>query len=324
MDLPRKASDSGTGVRFGFRSPLAHLLVAAALLIPLAAMLPYSYAMVTGGRDTKDRRPGTSTMPWPDEGQSIVHAEGVGELGSSGDRKPVPIASLTKVMTAYVILKDHPLRGSAEGPAITVDGQAAKEAGHRDESTAPVREGQRFTERQLLYLMLLPSGNNVARLLARWDSGSQEAFVQKMNRAASALGMTDTRYTGASGYETDTRSTAADQLKLARRAMRDRVLRAIVATPSVIVPGIEGPVDNTNRLLGKSGVIGLKTGSSSSSGGCLMWAAHSDPENGRSPLIFGVVLGQLTGKPAEQTLAAAVIRSHRLVTAAQRIVAARP
>ncbi|GAA3111736.1 D-alanyl-D-alanine carboxypeptidase family protein [Streptosporangium carneum] len=254
-------------------------------------------------------------LPWPREGQAAVEVEGRGLLGVRGAQTPVPIASLTKVMTAYVILKEHPLRTGQNGPLITIDTLAEQESSSHDESTVYVIQGRSYTQRQLLQLMLIPSGNNIARLLARWDAGSQKAFVGKMNRAAAELGMTDTVYTGASGYEDTTRSTAVDQLKLARAAMGNAVLRAIVATRETTVPGIVGKILNTNTLLGTSGVIGLKTGSSTAAGGNLMWAARS----GRR-LVLGVVLHQRAGSPPAQGLRAALDSSERLVAAIQRVV----
>ncbi|MEV7952701.1 D-alanyl-D-alanine carboxypeptidase family protein [Streptomyces sp. NPDC058316] len=256
-------------------------------------------------------------LPWPREEQTSIEVEGVGSLGSRGGREPVPIASVTKVMTAYVILKEHPLKGGAKGPGITVDAAAAQEAHSLSESSAPVREGQRLTQRELLELLLLPSGNNVARLLARWDAGSQDAFVVKMNRAAAGLGMTRTTYTGASGLETTTRSTADDQLKLARRAMREPVLRAIVAMRETTVPGVPGTITNSNRLLDRPGVIGLKTGSGTAAGGNLMWAAEVRSGTARR-LVLGVVLGQRADTTPAEGLRAALENSGRLIDALQK------
>ncbi|SDK60049.1 D-alanyl-D-alanine carboxypeptidase family protein [Streptomyces indicus] len=246
-------------------------------------------------------------LPWPDEGQAAVAVEQVGVLGTSGPRKPVPIASVTKVMTAYVILRDHPLRDGEDGPLIEVDAQAAREALSPDESSAPVTEGQRLSQRKLLELLLLPSGNNVARLLARWDAGTQEQFVRKMNAAAARLKMKDTTYTGASGFESTTRSTAADQLILARAAMRDPALRATVRMRSTELPGRAAPVPNSNELLDRPGVVGLKTGSSTPAGGNLVWALEvpAGPDGGRKRMVYGVVLGQQAGQPPAAGLRAA-------------------
>ncbi|MYX33382.1 MULTISPECIES: serine hydrolase [unclassified Streptomyces] len=264
------------------------------------------------------------SLPWPRQGQASVLVEGLGDGGDLGDRgaqKPVPIASVTKVMTAYVILRDHPLRGGASGPRITVDQQAADESVSGVESTVPLRLGQRLGERRLLELMLIPSGNNVARLLARWDAGSQEAFVAKMNRAAEELGMDRTTYTGASGIESTTTSTSGDQLKLARQVMRDPVFRAVVAQPSTTVPGVPGSVLNTNTLLGTSGVVGLKTGSSTPAGGALMWAATAPDRHGHGHLALGVVLHQRPGTSPQEGLNAALGAGHTLVEGVRRWVA---
>ncbi|MFI7614921.1 D-alanyl-D-alanine carboxypeptidase family protein [Nonomuraea terrae] len=233
--------------------------------------------------------PGVS-LPWPAEGQAAVEVEGVGSLGVSGEQVPVPIASVTKVMTAYVILRRHPLRPGDDGPTIEVDRTAAEESYAFQESTVPLVEGRRIPLRRLLELMLVPSGNNAARLLARWDAGSQERFAERMNAAAARLGMARTRYTGASGTEDSTVSTAADQLKLATAAMRDPVFREVVAQVDTAVPGDARRLPNSNTLLGRHGVIGVKTGSGTAAGGNLVWASRV-----RGRLVLGVILGQAAG-----------------------------
>ena len=258
------------------------------------------------------------SVAWPSQGQASALVEGLGDSGDLGNRdtqEPVPIASITKVMTAYVILRDHPLRSGQGGPGITIDRTAADESFSGVESSVPVREGQRLSERQVLELMLIPSGNNIARMLARWDAGSQEAFVRKMNRAARDLGMRHTVYTGASGLEETTVSTSADQLKLARRVMRDAAFRSIVAKPSTTVPGVPGTIRNTNTLLGTDGVIGLKTGSSTPAGGALMWAATAPDGHGHDRLILGVVLHQHAGTSPRQGSQAALSNSRTLIEA---------
>jgi D-alanyl-D-alanine carboxypeptidase (penicillin-binding protein 5/6) len=262
----------------------------------------------------------TGGLPWPSEGEAAVAVDGVGGIGTSGTQDPVPIASVTKVMTAYVVLRDHPLGVSDSGPEILVDQEGQDEASAAGESTVPLRAGREFTERQLLELMLVPSGNNVARLLARWDAGSEQAFAVRMNRAAAELGMRRTTYTGASGVENSTTSTATDQLLLLTAVMHNPVFRAIVAKPSTVVRGVPGRFANTNTLLGADGVIGVKTGSSTAAGGALMWAAT--PPNPRTPgLILGVVLAQGTGGTPNAGLADALATSHTLIVGVRRMLA---
>lgn len=94
---------------------------------------------------------------------------------------------------------------------------------------------------------MLPSANNVARLLARWDAGSEEAFIKKMNDQAAKLGMTNTTYADPAGYDSATKSTATDQLKLAEQVMKDDIFRQIVAEPEMRYNGER--ISNTNDLV---------------------------------------------------------------------------
>ncbi len=101
----------------------------------------------------------------------------------------------------------------------------------------PVVAGETITERQALEALLLPSADNMAWILARWDAGSQAAFVARMNDTARRLGMTGTSYTDPSGLDPSTTSTAADQVRLGLAAMRVPALAAIAAMPTALVPG---------------------------------------------------------------------------------------
>ncbi|WP_416371326.1 D-alanyl-D-alanine carboxypeptidase family protein [Streptomyces sp. ID05-18] len=312
--------------RFGFRFRLRR-----SVLVPLTAAVVLvagtgGWYAADGGRSTVGPAPAggpeeavaplarSMHLPWPREGQASVAVEGIGSLGTRGEQKPVPIASVTKVMTAYVILKDHPMRADAPGATVVADRRAADESYSSVETTAPVLAGREYTQRRLLELMMVPSGNNVARLLARWDAGDEKAFVAKMNRAAAGLGMRSTTYTGVSGMEASTRSTAADQLRLARAAMKDPVFRQVVATTSVTAPGAGVTFRNTNKLLGRDGVIGLKTGSSTPAGGNLVWATTQEVA-GVSRLVLGVVLHQRAGTTPTEGSAAAHEASRALITA---------
>ena len=283
-------------------------------------------------------------FPWPTVGQAAVEVVDVGKVGASGmspvaatspdggvPQGAVPIASVTKVMTALVVLTGHPLGTGEDGPSLRVSAEQAAaypaEAA-RGESLVKVVAGATFTERQALQALLLPSANNMARILAAWDAGSIEAFVAKMNATAAALGLDHTRYTDPSGLDPGTVSTAADQVVLARKAMALPVFADIVAQSSATVP-VAGTVTNTNRLLGQDGVVGIKTGSTDEAGNCLMFAAKTTVD-GRQVLIVGVVLGQNSGgngvqKPVFQAArqlvrsVAAALGVHTVLRAGQTI-----
>jgi D-alanyl-D-alanine carboxypeptidase (penicillin-binding protein 5/6) len=293
----------------------------AAILVGMIA----SVAAIAGAHDGDVGRPAHTpattpadlgsgfSLPWPSQGQATVDVEGIGSLGVKGEQRPVPIASVAKVMTALIVLEDHPLHGDDQGPMIRVDGPAAAEASDARQSTVHVQTGQAFSERDMLEMMLIPSGNNVARLLARWDAGSERAFVARMNDAARSLGMTDTAYTGASGFEDSTTSTAVDQLKLAKKIIADDAFTRIVDMPTTTVSGLRDKLVNTNTLLGDHGVIGMKTGSSTPAGGALMWAARQPDATGKTRLVLGVVLDQHQGSSSDDDLRAVLDTSRTLI-----------
>ncbi|MER5896491.1 D-alanyl-D-alanine carboxypeptidase [Streptomyces sp. NPDC001876] len=256
-------------------------------------------------------------MPWPEEGQGVVEVEGVGTIGSYGTEKTAPIASVAKIMTAYVILKEHPITGKQDGEQIEVDKKAGEEANRPDESTAPIKEGQKYTERQMLQLLMIPSGNNVARLLARWDATTVEAFVDKMNAAAEDLGMTKSTYTDPSGLESSTESTPADQLKLAKAVLQYDVFREIVNMPQAEIPGIGKTIYNNNNILLEPGVSGIKTGSSTPAGGNLIWTADTVID-GKSRRIIGAVMGADVDGTLDAKLQRAIQSSLGLIQAAQK------
>jgi serine-type D-Ala-D-Ala carboxypeptidase (penicillin-binding protein 5/6) len=229
---------------------------------------------------------------WPADGQAAVQI-GQSQVQAGPNQHAAAIASVAKVMTAYVVLRDHPLRRGEDGPTITLrdaDVADTDRRRQRQESVVPVAAGEQLTERQALQALLLPSANNIAAVLARWDAGSTDRFVARMNATARTLGMTHTRYTDPSGYDGATVSTAADQARIVDRAMRLPVFASIVATPSATLP-VAGTVHNTNTLLGRNGFVGVKTGSTAAAGGCFAFRAIRWI-HGKRTTITGVVLGQ--------------------------------
>jgi D-alanyl-D-alanine carboxypeptidase (penicillin-binding protein 5/6) len=233
-----------------------------------------------------------STDGWPLRGQGAYVLDN-GRPAVSPHQQPVPIASVAKVMTAYVVLRHDPLRVGDSGRRFVVgqDDVADTETRRRDgQSIVDVRAGEQLTERDALMAILLPSANNVAVLVARQVSGSVASFVAEMNDTARALGMSHTTYTDPSGYDDATVSTALDQLRLARVVAKDETLAAMMATRSYWLP-VAGEVTNTNTLLGHDGFVGMKTGSDKAAGGCFMFRAVWPTDSGNRS-VTGVVLGQ--------------------------------
>jgi D-alanyl-D-alanine carboxypeptidase (penicillin-binding protein 5/6) len=247
---------------------------------------------------------------WPAQGQAAFVQSGEPQIRAGPNQHAAPIASVAKVMTAYLVLRGHPLRPGEDGPTITLTGADVADTDRRrgrQESVVSVAAGERLSELQALQALLLPSANNIAAVLARWDAGSQERFVARMNATARSLGMTHTRYTDPSGYDDATVSTAADQVRIVERAMRLPVFATVVATPSAALP-VAGTVHNTNTLLGRNGFVGVKTGSTAAAGGCFAFRAIRWVD-GKRTTITGVVLGQ----PGHDRIAAGLAAAEAMV-----------
>ncbi|MGA5142467.1 D-alanyl-D-alanine carboxypeptidase [Streptomyces azureus] len=295
-------------------TPLVLLLVVVFGVVQSVRPLPAPTLELTA-EDSYTFEGGKVDIPWPAEGQAALDVQGIGTFGSSGEQKPVPIASVAKVMTAYVILRDHPLKSGEDGPKIEIDQAAEDQSDAGQESTVDVTKGDKISQREALESILIASANNVARLLARWDAGSEKAFVRKMNDAAKDLGMKNTTYTDPSGLNNTTVSTAVDQVKLAKAAMEQPAFREVAAMMSYV--DYKGAKHgNWNRLVGYNDVTGIKTGTTTSALGNLVFSARKDV-NGEVRRIVGAVVRQPAGGPDNTILGAALHEGDKLIKAAQ-------
>ena len=240
--------------------------------------------------------PGTlPSLPWPRVGSAAVGASGPGLIATSGDASPAPAASVAKVMTAMVVLADKPLARGASGPTLVITDQdvATYQADLADQqSVVPVVVGEQLTEFQALEALLIPSGNNIAETLARWDAGSVTAFVAKMNERAAALHMTRTGFADPAGVSIQTVSTPTDLLAMGMAAMQQEVLAQIVNLPQTTLP-VAGTLYNVNSVLGQSGIVGIKTGSGLNFGANFLFAATATVDDAVVTL-YGCVMGQPT------------------------------
>ena len=241
--------------------------------------------------------PGTPpTLPWPARGAAAVGVPGLGVIASSGTEQAIPAASVTKVMTALVLLLEAPLQVGGSGPVYTVtdaDVQAYQADLALGQSVARVEAGEQLTEMRLLQGMLIPSANNYAEMVARWNgAGSIETFVAKMNARAAALKMTHTHFADPAGASPQSVSTPTDLLILGMVAMKDPAFASVVAMPQVDLP-VAGTVYNVNAALGQNGIVGVKTGSGLNAGANFLFAS-SQKIDGRDILVMGCVMGQPT------------------------------
>jgi D-alanyl-D-alanine carboxypeptidase (penicillin-binding protein 5/6) len=212
-------------------------------------------------------------------------------------------ASTTKIMTALVAVSTLPLETRiAVGPDTVIPASF-------NASVAGLRVGDVLTLRELLYALLLPSGDDAAIAIADGVAGSQASFVQLMNAQVGLLGLTGTHYVNVHGLDSPLQySTAHDLALLAARALDEPALATVVATPTLALPATGDHAaytfTNTNRLLTDRpypGVIGVKTGFTDNAGHCLVFAAITP--QGR---LIGVVLNE-PDDPARFTDAQALL-----------------
>lgn len=273
---------------------LAILLAVVALGVYLTSALaaPLPQTALSADRTAALTQP-AAQLAFPSFGGSaitVLNYPGVTE--SSGSTASVPIASMTKTITALLVLAKKPIATGTGGPSITFTqsdvaflDQVQAEGG----SWAPVVAGSTMTEKQALEAMLLPSANNYAMSLATWAYGSIPAFVTAANAWAAAHGLTGTHLVDASGFDPGSVSDPADLLAIGKMVLANPVLAQVVSTKETTVPGA-GKLTNTNSLLGVDGIDGIKTGNTTQAGYCLMFAARVTV--GTTKLrVLGAVLG---------------------------------
>jgi D-alanyl-D-alanine carboxypeptidase (penicillin-binding protein 5/6) len=235
-------------------------------------------------------------LPWPAPAQAAIGAEGAGVLASTPNARPLPIASVAKVMAALVTLEAKPLAIGQQGPTITVtadDVTTYQQDLAAGQSVMAVEAGEQLSEYQALEGLLLPSGNNIATMLGNWAFGSTQALVDRMNGRAKELDLKKTHFTDPSGLDAKTVSVPTDLIVLGETAMKDPVFAEVVARGEDTLP-VAGTVINVNYHLGRNGIVGIKTGSTAAAGAVYLYASTQKLADGRSVLIFGAVQNLLT------------------------------
>jgi D-alanyl-D-alanine carboxypeptidase (penicillin-binding protein 5/6) len=245
---------------------------------------------------------------WPGTGAAAIGAVGFpGVLASSGEQTAIPIASITKMVTALVILEAKPLVGEEPGPTITftdADVDIYYDVIAENGSVAPVVAGMTLTQREALIAMLLPSANNYSASLAVWAYGSLDAYYAAADAWLEKNGLTGTVVADTSGLSPSSVSTPADLVALGKLVVANPTLASIVSLKSADLPVI-GTVKNTNKLLGKHGVDGIKTGTTDEAGACLLFSADLEID-GESVTLVGVMLGADTHPELNEAITALI------------------
>jgi D-alanyl-D-alanine carboxypeptidase (penicillin-binding protein 5/6) len=284
---------------------LCILGISVGLYVPAALDAPLPKAALEVSAPTPSSAP-TAVLSLPAVGSAAIALEGSDEvLGASGQQGPVPIASVTKVLTALVVLKAHPLAPGDDGPGITMtaaDVQILAATRAVDGSYELVNEGQVLSERQVLEIMLLKSANNYAETVTNWAFGSLSGYLDAARSFIAEHGLDDTTVVDAPGLNPGSRSSTKDLMRIASLALADPVLAKIVSTAIDQVPEI-GEIDNSNKLLGRDGIDGIKTGTTDEAGSCLLFSAEFTVGD-QSKSVVGVVLGAADSQAARDAVQA--------------------
>ncbi len=202
-------------------------------------------------------------------------------LYEKNSNKKLPIASLVKVMTAVVALEHSDINKK-----LTVSDYAASIG----ENTMELQAGEQYTLKELLYGLMLHSGNDAAYVIAEGVAGDANTFTKWMNNTAKELGLENTYFADPSGLDDSSYSTVYDLVKVTRYAMKDQNFRNIVKTVEIELESnthaYKYLYNQTNLLTTYPGVQGVKTGYTELAGLCLITYANNEGHE-----VIGVVLG---------------------------------
>lgn len=272
-----------------FGGLLAILALLGWSIIVLAVPLPSSAATISQEPVVRGELVAPEVPPF---GMSAVVADDFGALGQAPTNEVVPIASMTKVITALMVLKAHPLAVNEPGPTITfgqADVDQIAEVLAQNGRYSEVSVGDTTTQRDALYALLLNSSNNIAGSLAIWAYGSMDAFLAETKAWLAEQGLNDTVVADASGLNSETRSSSADLVAIGKLALANPALAAIVKTRSIELP-LFGELINGNTLIGTAGITGIKTGTTDEAGSCLLYSATFSVAR-ESITLIGVTTG---------------------------------
>jgi len=261
-------------------------------------------APVGAAADSIDRPqvtvPAATTVVLPSTGEAAVSVSGADNylgasadsaLASSGGDGALPMASISKLITALVVLNSRPLGASGTGPTLTFD-----KADHDlydkyyllNATIAAMPTGSSMSEHDALETMLVVSACNYAEAVADWAFGSNAGFLAATNHWLKANGLTGTTLVEPTGIDARNTSTPSDLIAIGKLAMANPAIAGIVAKTSLDIPALAG-MPNTNDLLGTDGVDGIKTGTLG--GSDLLFSATVTPGTPNPLKIIGVVLG---------------------------------
>ena len=278
------------------------IVAAVGTSLPLTLLAPLSPATLSSTKPSFTQ-PGAVVLTLPSVGEAAVSVTGAeayprtvgtnGILASSGGAGPLPIASISKLITALVVLDAKPLTGTDPGPTLTfskADHDLYDQYYVLGASIEPMKTGSTLSEHDALALMLVASACNYADAVSTWAFGSRARYLSAVKSWLATHGLTNTTIVEPTGIDPRNVSTPADLIAIGKLAIMNPAVAAIVGSRSITVPGV-GSLSNNNISLGSEGINGIKTGTLDTVGSSLLFSATADVGLAKPITIVGVILG---------------------------------
>lgn len=229
----------------------------------------------------------------PPEGQfAIANLEDGIDINYE-DEKLAPIASLTKLITALVILEKAPINPGEKGDVITLsakDEQYYWQYAAIEGTVTAVSAGLQMTQYEALQTMLLASSNNMSDTLVDFYFESKEEYLEYANKYIEEMGLIYTKVADTTGFSPESVSTPTELLIVGQKSLENPVIAEIVAQKEATV-SVAGEIPNYNALIDLPYVTGLKPGLTDEAGYCLLFSMDVPDSSGEVVTVIGVVLG---------------------------------
>lgn len=229
----------------------------------------------------------------PDGVESAVGTLENGVIVTKQSDNQLPMASITKIVTALVILEKAPIEPGQPGDTITLtatDEDYYWKYAAIQGTLTPVTAGYSMSEYEALQTILLTSSNNMADTLVDRYFESMDQFVDYANNYLNEKGIIDTKVVDATGFSPASVSTPSDLIKLGQLALKNPIVAEIVAQPKATV-AVAGEIPNYNMLIEEPGITGIKPGFTDEAGICLLFSSKISTASGEEEDLIAVVMG---------------------------------
>jgi D-alanyl-D-alanine carboxypeptidase (penicillin-binding protein 5/6) len=229
----------------------------------------------------------------PEVGQTAIGTLDQGVIKHTDSETQAPIASITKVITALVLLEKRPLQLGEKGDTITLnekDFQYFNDYYAKLGTVTAVAVGESMSQYEALEAILLPSSNNMSDTMIDRYFASMEDYLTYANDYLRRNGLDNTVVADASGFSPGSKSTPSDLIKLGQLALQNPIIKEIVAKPFTTI-SVGGDIPNYNQLINEPNIIGIKPGTTDEAGYCLLFAANLPDAAGNTVTVITATIG---------------------------------